>query len=439
VTLQVRTTAVAGARVGDVIGTGRRWWGNRSATERFDLMTRLSLYLVFGAPLLIVVDGVTSPDEGQEARPAVAAVLLVVAVLHPIACGFLVNAALDRQLGRPVSLRRPLTAAVLLMVVGSAAGATVLDPAGGSGDLAFGGVVTICLGGLVAASVSPVVPVDGLLALVATSVVVAGGVGALVADGATATNAAIFTTLWLGFMITTYKFSAWMVGVVWELDHGRATAARLAVAEERLRFSRDLHDVLGRNLSVIAVKSELAGRLAERGDAGAVAEMAEVRRVAHDSLREVRDVVRGYRTADLGTELAGARSVLRSAGVECRVIGDGAHLPAAVQTALGWVVREATTNVIRHSDATTCTIGLDVHTDGDATTAVLRMENDRPRPAPPEAAGSGLAGLTERLAGLGGRLTAERHSGDGRGGGPGERFVVEAVVPVVPVVPVVAP
>jgi two-component system sensor histidine kinase DesK len=323
-----------------------------------------------------------------------------------------------------------MVAAVLLTVVAAAAGATVLDPAGSDGDLTLGSVLTICLVGLVVAAVSPVVPVGGLVALVAGAAVVAAGIGALVQDGATAARAAFLTTVWLGFMTGTAKFSAWMIGVVWELDRGRATAARLAVAEERLRFARDLHDVLGRNLSVIAVKSELAGRLAERGDAGAAAEMAEVRRVAHDSLREVRDVVRGYRTADLGAELAGARSVLRSAGVECRVIGDGAGLPEAVQTALGWVVREATTNVIRHSDATTCTIGLDVRAEGDAATAVLRMENDRPRPTPPGAAGSGLAGLSERLAGLGGRLTAERHPDQGTAGPPGERFVVEASVPV---------
>jgi two-component system sensor histidine kinase DesK len=114
--------------------------------------------------------------------------------------------------------------------------------------------------------------------------------------------------------------------------------------------------------------------------------------------------------------------VLRSAGVECRVIGDGAHLPEQVQAALGWVVREATTNVIRHSDATTCTIGLDVEDFGNAPTAVLRMENDGVRPAAPGAGGSGLDGLSERLAGLGGWLTAERRRDD--------RFVVEASVPV---------
>ena len=410
-----------------MIGTGRRWWSASSATQRFDLSTRVSLYLVLGAPLLIAVSGVSSPETGQKARPVVTAVLLAVAVGHAVACAFLVHAALERHLGRPASLRLPLAAAVLLTVVGAAAGAGALDPADAGGGLAFGAVLTVCLVGLVVAAVSPIIPVGGVTALVGACVAAAAGVGALLGDGATAARAAALTTLWLGFMTSTFKFSAWMIGVVWELDRGRAAAARLAVAEERLRFARDLHDVLGRNLSVIAVKSELAGRLAERGDAAAAAEMAEVRRVAHDSLREVRDVVRGYRTADLGAELAGARSVLRSAGVECRVIGDGARLPADVQTALGWVVREATTNVIRHSDATACTIDLDVRADGDAATAVLRMENDRPRPAPDGPGGSGLAGLSERLAGLGGRLVAQRHPG----GGHGERFVVQASVPVV--------
>ena len=122
--------------------------------------------------------------------------------------------------------------------------------------------------------------------------------------------------------------------------------------------------------------------------------MLEVRQVAQDSLREVRDVVGGYRTADLDAELAGARSVLRSAGVECRVIGDGAHLPEPVQAALGWVVREATTNVIRHSDARTCTIGLDIERLGDtADGGAADGERRGARPAAPGGGrGSGLAG-----------------------------------------------
>ena len=191
-----------------------------------------------------------------------------------------------------------------------------------------------------------------------------------------------------------------------ELDRSRAEHARLSVAEERLRFARDLHDVLGRNLSLIAVQSELAAELARRGDQDAAGQMLQVRQVAHESLREMRAVVSGYRTADLGTELAGAQDVLRSAGMSCRVTGDAAGLPADVQAALGWVVREGTTNIIRHSDATACTIELHIGDSPGAPRAVtLRMDNDRVHTPAAGSAGSGLAGLGERLAGLGGSIT----------------------------------
>ena len=191
-----------------------------------------------------------------------------------------------------------------------------------------------------------------------------------------------------------------------ELDRSRTAHARLAVAEERLRFARDLHDVLGRNLSLIAVQSELAAELARRGDQDAAGQMLQVRQVAHDSLREMRAVVSGYRTADLGTELAGAQEVLRSAGMSCRVTGDPAGLPADVQAALGWVVREGTTNIIRHSDVTACTIELHLlDSPGTPRAVTLRMDNDRVHTPAAGAGGSGLAGLGERLAGLGGSIT----------------------------------
>jgi two-component system, NarL family, sensor histidine kinase DesK len=180
----------------------------------------------------------------------------------------------------------------------------------------------------------------------------------------------------------------------------------LSVAEERLRFARDLHDVLGRNLSLIAVTSELAAQLAHRGDEQAAGHMLEVRRVAHDSLREMRAVVSGYRAVDLDTELAGAQAVLRSAGASCRITGDAAGLAPDVQAALGWVVREGTTNIIRHSDATACTIELHIlDSPGTARMVTLRMDNDRVRTVGAAAGGTGLLGLGERLADLGGTIT----------------------------------
>ena len=218
------------------------------------------------------------------------------------------------------------------------------------------------------------------------------------------------------------RVSPGQLRIMWELDRSRTAHARLSVAEERLRFARDLHDVLGRNLSLIAVQSELAAELARRGDQDAAGQMLQVRRVAHESLREMRAVVSGYRTADLGTELAGAQEVLRSAGMSCRVIGDAAGLPPDVQAALGWVVREGTTNIIRHSDATACTIELHIQDSPGAPRAVtLTMDNDRVHTPAAGSSGSGLLGLGERLAGLGGSITTG-HPEDGH-------FRLEASLP----------
>ncbi len=104
---------------------------------------------------------------------------------------------------------------------------------------------------------------------------------------------------------------------------------------------------MGRNLAVIALKSELTVRLARRGRPEDVEQMIEVRRIAQESQREVRAVVRGYREADLGTELAGAQGTLSATGIRCEVRGQAGGLDGEVQSALGWVVRKATRNVLR--------------------------------------------------------------------------------------------
>jgi two-component system sensor histidine kinase DesK len=227
--------------------------------------------------------------------------------------------------------------------------------------------------------------------------------------------------LGLVFAAVSCRCSAWVVKVAWELDRAQEDRARLAVAEERLRFSRDLHDVLGRNLTTMALKAELAVQLARRGRTEAADQMVEVQRIAQESHREVREVVRGYRTADLAAEVAGARSVLRAAGIDCAVdLGpDPAELPPLVQSVLGWVVREAATNVLRHSEATLVSVRL--HGDGERT--VLELVNDGLRAEPVDhAPGSGLDGLRERLAAHGGELSCARDHDD--------RFTLRAALPV---------
>ncbi|MEV6047985.1 sensor histidine kinase [Streptomyces xanthochromogenes] len=210
------------------------------------------------------------------------------------------------------------------------------------------------------------------------------------------------------YILLMARCGAWTLAVMWESDRARETEARLAVAEERLRFGRDMHDVLGRNLAVIALKAELAVQLAQRGRPEAVAQMVEVQRIAQESQKEVREVVRGYREADLGVEIEGARGVLEAAGIGCAYSGPAEGLTVEAQSALGWVVREATTNVLRHGDARSVAIRLAVAEH----TATLVVENDGVPERPNTTPGSGLAGLRERLSALGGTLEAGP-AGDG--------------------------
>ncbi len=196
-------------------------------------------------------------------------------------------------------------------------------------------------------------------------------------------------------------------GAIRELHAAREELARLAVVEERLRLARDLHDLLGHSLSLMTLKSELAGRLVEKEPARAAHEIREVELTARQTLREVREAVAGYRQPRLLSELDGARQLLQAAGIECLVEQAVGELPPSTDAVLAWVVREGVTNVIRHSRARRClirltcengTIDAEVINDGE-----LRQEQD----AAWRRAGSGLSGLSERITALGGRIEAQ--------------------------------
>lgn len=187
-----------------------------------------------------------------------------------------------------------------------------------------------------------------------------------------------------------------------ELAEAREELARLAVSEERLRIARDLHDLLGHTLSLIALKSELATRLVQRDPHRAEAEMQEVQRVTRHALTEVRDAVQGYRRLPIADALDGARAALAAAGIDCRVEGAAGELPADVETVLAWAVREATTNVVRHSGARACAITLS--TDPDAV--ALQVEDDGAGVTSGNGGGAGLDGVAERARRIHGTLEA---------------------------------
>ncbi|OLT35590.1 hypothetical protein BJF82_11110 [Kytococcus sp. CUA-901] len=227
----------------------------------------------------------------------------------------------------------------------------------------------------------------------------------------------------LGFVgLAIGYFTAWSMEVVRQQARSRHLLADLAVAEERLRFSRDLHDTFGRTLSVVSLKAELGAELARRGRTEeAAAEMDGVRQVTQEGAAEVRRVVSGYRNLDPAAEWAGARAVLRAAGIEVEATGKEllercAAWSDTAREAVAWTLREAVTNILRHSDARQVQLALGEH-DGWVEVEVV---NDGGHPTVPGHRGTGLQGLQDRVTTAGGHLHHESTDG---------RFVLTASIP----------
>jgi two-component system sensor histidine kinase DesK len=200
-----------------------------------------------------------------------------------------------------------------------------------------------------------------------------------------------------------------------ELRSARIEIAQHATERERTRIARDLHDLLGHSLSLITLKGELATRLLPEGVRGAD-EVRDMVGLSREALQLVRQAVSGYRQPTLATELSAARVALQAAGVEFDVEQSVGALDRDTEAVLGWVIREATTNVIRHSGAKRCQISL---TRGDRQLEI-EIQNDGWR-IPQTPAGNGLRGLEERLAVLGGKLEASAL--------PGAGFRLRATIP----------
>lgn len=187
------------------------------------------------------------------------------------------------------------------------------------------------------------------------------------------------------------------------LDASLEDAALLRVQEERNRMARDLHDILGHSLTVITMKAELAGKLVDRDPQAAKAQIAELEQLSRSALADVRTTVSGYREMSLSGEIARARTALADAGVRAQVPSSVDAVSPDLRELFAWAVREATTNVIRHSGAQRCTITLSptrlvIHDDGHGCAAA-------------GADGNGLAGLRERAAAVGAAVTIDGSRG----------------------------
>jgi two-component system, NarL family, sensor histidine kinase DesK len=226
--------------------------------------------------------------------------------------------------------------------------------------------------------------------------------------GESPAQAALSVVYWTVGLVTgavALYGAARLVRVLDELEATRAELAELAIGRERLRISRDLHDLLGHSLSAISLKGDLARRLLHSDVHAARAEIEGLTAVARNALRDVRAITRDKHTVSLRTETDGAAALLGAAGIDARIDLDVPELARPTEEVLAWAVREGITNVLRHSQATTCSV------TAARRGGMVRLEivNDGARPSAGE--GNGLAGLAGRARALSGSASGLRLRG----------------------------
>lgn len=366
-----------------------RMWRDLDGGAKPAVYTRLSLeamVVFFGLYIVAVVaftDNDANPPAWLTALDIVASLLLLVAGVAVLELRTEFTTAPRREMRRVVPWLLP-TATVLgasCWVVG------LLLMLSGSDGISDGGLPLIVVSlFIMPLAVMPWLPYHWPVTVVA-AVVTAVVLGEM-----------WWMSLFIPFFLMTTLLSAWTVNIAKQLDRARITESALQVSEERLRFAQELHDTLGQRLAAISVKTELARALAARGDDRLDAELAELQSLAQASVAEMHDVVEGYRTVNLSTEITGSRQLLESAGITLTVEGDPTALPEPLRETAAWLVREATTNVVKHADATWVRLTLTPDTVTVANDGVAR---DIERL-------SGLAGIRRRAEPSGASLVAER-------------------------------
>lgn len=206
-----------------------------------------------------------------------------------------------------------------------------------------------------------------------------------------------------------YYLLAHLPRAIAELQESQGTAEELAAARERLRMSRDLHDLLGRGLVTVAVKSELAAELMRAGNPKAVAEIASIAEVTRQARAELAELAEDRPVLDLAAELAAGAELLREAGIAVEVSLDDhrGRLSPGDADVLAWAVREGVTNILQHSKATTCELSLVVRSG----TGTLTLVNDGATEVAGRDGGIGLAGQAERVATRNGMISAGYRAG----------------------------
>lgn len=358
---------------------------------RWSSIASLWFVVLVGGAVQVLV-GAVGPASTR--TPVLVALSVVAVAAATVTIPLLVRPVAEASVGHPAVLVLVLTSVAVWAV-------SIVPPSGGPGwsfTMAIAGGTAACL-----------LRRWGRVVVLAVTIVLL--VGVTDADASPGERVLVGTLV----LFTLMPLSVvWVHRVVLRLEDARRTASDLAVSEERLRFATDLHDIQGHHLQVIALKSELAERLLVAEPDRARAELGDIRAAARAALEDTRALVHDYRTVTVAVEVRNAAAVLRSAGIDCteEIVTDG--MADAVGALFAVAIREAATNTIRHSRATTAAIELRRVDD----VWRLTVWNDAPVSAGRRA--SGIAGLRQRIAPHGGTVVTTRTD---------DRFTLEVRIP----------
>ncbi|KQB86062.1 sensor histidine kinase [Corynebacterium lowii] len=214
-----------------------------------------------------------------------------------------------------------------------------------------------------------------------------------------------FILVYPAALVALTRLSLWSVNIIKQAERSAELQRSLTLTEERLRFAQEMHDTLGQNLAAINMKTELASALAQHNDSRLHGELTELQSLTRATITDMREVIKGYRNINLNTEIEGATSLLQSAGIRFNVTGSAETIPHRYQELSAWLVREATTNILKHSAAITATLNLD--------SASISILNDGAPTATKPLRLGGLKALEQRAyAQHNARLSIKRKGGD---------------------------
>lgn len=329
-----------------------RRWNELDSAEQYIAYSRYSM-LFTAVPVVLFVSGMTLAQVAVVHGLSISLILPAIAAMLAVGIttvwALAVHPAFNSKPRRFVDTAQGVLAAVQVVTVGAPLAVILLADLSGA---TRGVLAAVVLSGAGSAALLP-------WSLTRARWAVAVGAGLLAGWAAEITGGSWFAGLFFASLTALTALTVWTIRLFREIERARVTESQLKVAEERLRFAQELHDTLGQHLAAMSIKAELARALVARGDERADDELSELQRLTKRSVAEMHEVVTGYRKVNLATEVSGLEGLLADANIALTIHGDVFEVPDEYWDLTAWFVREAATNIVKHSLARHATLTLE--------------------------------------------------------------------------------